>query len=53
MFSKWKKNAIRFIHLPSMTVFNNWPNLRTKLNFISTTKFSKDGRYILIGNDEG
>jgi U3 small nucleolar RNA-associated protein 18 len=51
--SKWKKNAIRLVHLPSFTVFSNWPNLRTKIGIISKVRWSKDSRYLAIGNDMG
>ena len=35
IYSKWKRNAIRLMHLPTFTVFENWPNLRTNLSFVN------------------
>jgi len=51
--SKWKRNAIRLVHLPSYTVFSNWPNMRTKLSFINRVQWSSDSKYLAIGNDLG
>jgi len=51
--SRWKRNAIRLLHVPSMTVFSNWPNMRTKLSFINRVCFSKNSRYMALGNDLG
>ena len=51
--SKWKKNAIRIVHLGSRTVFCNWPNLKTKLQFITSMKLSENCKYMALGNDEG
>lgn len=51
--SKWKKNAIRIFHLGSRTVFSNWPNLKTKLQFVTSLKLSENCKYMALGNDEG
>jgi U3 small nucleolar RNA-associated protein 18 len=53
IFSKWKRNAIRLTHFPTMTVFSNWPNLKTNLKFISSLAFSDDCKHMALGNDEG
>jgi len=35
MASRWKKDALRLIHLPSCTVYRNWPTSKTPLGRIS------------------
>lgn len=41
------------VHLPSMTVFPNWPTSRSPLSFPNVIDFSADSRYIGIGNEKG
>ena len=41
------------VHLPSMTVFPNWPTTRSPLSFPKVIDFSVDSRYLGIGNDKG
>eukprot|EP01017_Pseudomicrothorax_dubius_P042738 TRINITY_DN7018_c0_g1_i3.p1 TRINITY_DN7018_c0_g1~~TRINITY_DN7018_c0_g1_i3.p1 ORF type:complete len:384 (+),score=89.46 TRINITY_DN7018_c0_g1_i3:134-1285(+) len=52
-FSKWKRNAVRLVHLPSTTVFSNWPNFKTNLGLIHSASFSSDNKYLALGNEEG
>lgn len=35
MSSKWKRDALRLVHLPSCTVFKNWPTSSTPLGRIT------------------
>ncbi|KAK0268813.1 U3 snoRNP protein [Friedmanniomyces endolithicus] len=35
MASKWKRDALRLVHLPSCTVFRNWPTSSTPLGRIT------------------
>lgn len=51
--SRWKRNAIRLVHLPSRTVYSNWPNFRTKLSFINRVEFSQNSKYMALGNENG
>ena len=37
--SRWKKNALKLIHLPSMTAFSNFPSLKTNLKFVTALDF--------------
>nr|POE93494.1 putative u3 small nucleolar rna-associated protein 18 [Quercus suber] len=39
MSSKWKKDSLRLVHLPSCTVFKNWPTGATALGRITGTAF--------------
>lgn len=36
--SKWKKDALRLVHLPSCTVYRNWPTDKTPLGKITDRK---------------
>jgi U3 small nucleolar RNA-associated protein 18 len=51
MSSRWKKNALRLIHLPSCTVYRNWPTDKTPLGRISSVALS--GTYLAVGNEQG
>lgn len=39
MASKWKRDAMRLVHLPSCTVFKNWPTSSTPLGRITGVAF--------------
>lgn len=51
--SKWKNNAVRLVHLPSYTVFSNWPNFKTDVRCVSAMEFSPDSKFLCLGNEEG
>ncbi|KRX05392.1 WD40-repeat-containing domain [Pseudocohnilembus persalinus] len=51
--SKWKKNSVRFVHMPSYNVFQNWPNFKTNIGFPSAISFSYDNRFVAFGNEKG
>ncbi|KAJ9640769.1 U3 snoRNP protein [Knufia peltigerae] len=53
MGSRWKKGALRLVHLPSCTVYRNWPTDKTPLGRVSAVALSPDGRYLAVGNDQG
>ncbi|KXT02069.1 hypothetical protein AC578_6659 [Pseudocercospora eumusae] len=40
MASKWKRDAMRLVHLPSCTVFKNWPTSSTPLGRITGVAFA-------------
>lgn len=48
-----KRNSFRLVHIPSMTVYNNWPKEQTPLGRVSSFDFSPDGGYLIIGNVRG
>ncbi|KAF2007910.1 U3 small nucleolar RNA-associated protein-like protein [Amniculicola lignicola CBS 123094] len=41
MASRWKSNALRLVHLPSVTVFKNWPTDKTPLGRISALTWGR------------
>lgn len=53
MSSRMKKNALRLVHLPSYTVFSNWPTPKTPLQYIHALDFSPGGGFLAVGNAAG
>lgn len=48
-----EKQALRLLHVPSRTVFSNWPTSKTPLNYAWSMDFSPASRYFAVGNDKG
>jgi U3 small nucleolar RNA-associated protein 18 len=53
MSSRMKKDALRLVHLPTGTVFANWPTSRTPLHCVTAMDFSPGGGYFAMGNAKG
>jgi U3 small nucleolar RNA-associated protein 18 len=53
MSSRTIKDALRLVHVPTMTVFHNWPTDRTPLHYVSAVGFSPSGGWLAVGNDRG
>ncbi|KAJ6612263.1 WD40-repeat-containing domain protein [Mycena sp. CBHHK59/15] len=51
--SKEKKDAMRLIHLPTLTSFSNWPTSSTPLGHVSAVDFSAQSEYVAVGNTRG
>lgn len=51
--SRSTKDALRMVHLPSGTVFSNWPNSGTPLGKVTSVKFSSNSEYLATGNLQG
>ncbi|KAI0842014.1 Indigoidine synthase A like protein-domain-containing protein [Hypoxylon sp. FL0890] len=51
--SKHKKDALRLAHLPSCTVYRNWPTQQTPLGRISDVAFGRKSDLLAVGNDSG
>ena len=51
--SRMKKDSMRLLHVPSMTVFSNWPTGRSPLHFVHCLDFSPSGGFLAIGNARG
>lgn len=41
MASRWKHNALRLVHLPSATVYKNWPTEKTPLGRITAVAWGR------------
>ncbi|CAN8075063.1 unnamed protein product [Agarophyton chilense] len=48
-----KNNAVRIAHIPSMSVFTNWPSPKTHLRRNCSLAFSPKSGYLAAGNDRG
>ena len=48
MASKWKRDALRLVHLPSCTVYKNWPTSSTPLGRITGVAFASGD---IVGGD--
>lgn len=62
MSSRWKRDALRLVHLPSCTVYRNWPTSKTPLGRISAVALGEyvsgvDGAekslVLCVGNEAG
>lgn len=51
--SRMKKDALRLVHVPTRTVFANWPTARSPLQFVHCAAFSPGGAYLAVGNARG
>ncbi|KAK4230634.1 WD40-repeat-containing domain protein [Podospora fimiseda] len=48
-----KKDAMRLVHLPSCTVYRNWPTEQTPLGRVTAVAFSAGSDVLAVGNDAG
>jgi U3 small nucleolar RNA-associated protein 18 len=51
--TKWKKDALRLVHLPSCTVYRNWPTSQTPLGRITAVAFNGESSMLAIANEQG
>lgn len=53
--SQHKKDAFKLVHLPSCTVYRNWPTEQTPMGRVTAVAFgrSKDTDVLAVGNDVG
>lgn len=51
--SRWKKDALRLVHLPSCTVYKNWPTSNTPLGRITGVAFAPGSDALAIANEQG
>lgn len=51
--SKWKKDALRIVHLPTCTVFKNWPTSNTPLGRITGVAFAPESDALAVANEAG
>lgn len=53
MSTRREKNSLKLLHVPSGTVFSNWPTSKTPLNYAWAMDFSPESKFLAIGNDQG
>ncbi len=51
--SHLKRDSLRLVHVPSCTVFSDWPSSKTPLQYVWSTAFSSSGGYFAVGNARG
>ncbi|XP_057473900.1 U3 small nucleolar RNA-associated protein 18 homolog [Actinidia eriantha] len=51
--STMKKNSLKLVHVPSFTVFSNWPPLNRTLHYPRCLDFSPGGGFMAMGNAAG
>ncbi|CAI9295525.1 unnamed protein product [Lactuca saligna] len=51
--SSMKKNSMKLVHVPSFTVFSNWPPANKALQFPRCLDFSPGGGMMALGNAAG
>ncbi|CAM9145139.1 unnamed protein product [Chrysoparadoxa australica] len=47
------RDALKLVHMPSCTVFTNWPTARTPVRYPFALDWSPTGAYLAVGNDRG
>ncbi|KAK4898285.1 U3 snoRNP protein [Elasticomyces elasticus] len=50
MASKWKRDAVKLVHLPSCTVFQNWPTSQTPLGRVTGVAVAEG---VIVGGGKG
>ena len=53
MASRWKRDALRLVHLPSCTVYRNWPTSSTPLGRITAVAFAPGSAMLAVANEQG
>lgn len=51
--SRAAKDALRLVHLPTFSVFKNWPTSGTPLGKVTSVAFTPHGEMIAVGNEQG
>lgn len=51
--SRKKRDALKLVHLPSGTVYSNWPTSGTPLGRVTATQFLPNGQILAVGNEAG
>lgn len=51
--STMKKNSLKLVHVPSCTVYSNWPPLNKNMNYPRCLDFSPGGGFMAVGNAAG
>ena len=53
MSSQREQHGLKLLHVPTRTVFSNWPTAQTPLGYVWSTRFSPKSRFLAVGNDKG
>ncbi|PSC69396.1 U3 small nucleolar RNA-associated 18-like protein [Micractinium conductrix] len=53
MASRLKRDSLKLLHVPSMTVFSNWPTSKSPVHYVHAAAFSPHSGYLAVGNARG
>lgn len=53
MSTRRETNGLKLLHVPTATVFSNWPTSKTPLKYVWSMDFSPGSKYFAVGNDHG
>jgi len=51
--SQMKKDSLKIFHVPTKTVYSNWPTAQTPLHYVTSIDFSANSGMLAVGNDRG
>lgn len=51
--SRMQRDALKLLHVPSRTVFSNWPTTRSPLGYVHCADVSPKGGLLAVGNAKG
>ncbi|KAM0790775.1 hypothetical protein ACM66B_004625 [Microbotryomycetes sp. NB124-2] len=51
--SRTNKDQLKLVHLPSGSVYQNWPTQQTPLHHVTAVDFSKGSEWLAVGNARG
>ncbi|MCJ1316377.1 hypothetical protein MMC15_001698 [Xylographa vitiligo] len=51
--SRWKRDALRLVHLPSCTVYKNWPTATTPFGRITAVAIAPNSEMLAVANEQG
>jgi len=53
MASRWKRDALRLVHLPSCTMYKNWPTSSTPLGRVTAVAWAPGSERFAVANEQG
>ncbi|KAJ2690760.1 U3 snoRNP protein [Coemansia sp. RSA 1285] len=53
IFSHKSQSQLKLVHLPTGTVFSNWPSASSHLGLVQCIDFSPNSGFMAVGNDKG
>jgi len=53
MSTRRETHGLKLLHVPTATVFSNWPTSKTPLSYVWSMDFSPGSKFFAVGNDKG
>jgi WD40 repeat protein len=51
--SKWKRDALKLVHLPSCAVYRNWPTSQTPFGRVTAAAFNRESNVLAVASEQG